>query len=300
MFEGQNVENPKPARNVVFIVLFGAAAMIAVGAVVVYVLFLLWVDRGYVVGDAVAVVDIHGEIFYDRWKIDEINSYRDDSNVKAVLIHINSPGGGVAASQALYQAITKLRAEKPVVASLASVAASGGYYVACAADSIVAEEGTLTGSIGVIASFLRTEELFHKIGLDVTVIKSGIYKDVGSPYREMTDEEKSYLGDLLDNVYEQFLKAINEGRGMPMDQVRELAEGRLYTGEQAYQCGLVDRLGSYEDALLLAAELGGIEGQPRVVKKHRKRSLAEAILGQKWTDFTAGREERISLKYIIP
>lgn len=300
MVDGQAVENPKRSRNIIFFVLFGTAAMVTVGAVVVYMLFLMWLDRDFVVGDAVAVVDIHGELFYDRGKIEEINSYRDDSNVKAVLVHINSPGGGVAASQALYHALMKLREEKPVVASMASVAASGGYYVACAADSIVAEEGTLTGSIGVIATFLRTEELFQKIGLDVTVVKSGRYKDVGSPHREITDEERAYLGDLLDNVYDQFLRAISEGRGMPVDRVRDLAQGRLYTGEQARQSGLIDRVGSYEDALLLAAEMGGIDGEPQVVKRRPRRSLAERILGQKWADFAAGREERISIKYIIP
>jgi protease-4 len=132
------------------------------------------------IGDAVAVVDIQGEIYYDRWKLGEIESHRENDNVKAVVLFINSPGGGVAASQALHRAVLDLRLEKPVIAYMASVAASGGYYVACAADSILATEGTLTGSIGVIASFLRTEELYQKIGLDVTVIKSGRYKDVGS------------------------------------------------------------------------------------------------------------------------
>lgn len=293
-------EQQKRQRNVAFAVLFGGAAAITLGALIVYVLLSFYFDRGIVTGDAVAVVDVRGEIFYDRGKIDEINSYRDDSSVKAVLIYINSPGGGVAASQAIYHAVMKLREEKPVVAYMASVAASGGYYVACAADSVMAEEGTLTGSIGVIASFLRTEELYQKIGLDVTVIKSGEYKDVGSPHREMTKSERDYIGDLLDNVYDQFLRAVSEARGMTLERVGELAEGRLYSGEEAYEAGLVDRIGSYEEALDLAAQMGGIEGDPRIVKKRRKRRLLDIILGEGGADLIPVRRERIALKYIIP
>ncbi len=273
---------------------------ITIGALIVYALLMMYLDRGIVAGDAIAVVDIHGEILYDRWKIDEINSHRDNSNVKAVLVHVNSPGGGVAASQAIHRALMELRANKPVVAYMASVAASGGYYVACAADSIVAEEGTLTGSIGVIASFLRTEDLYQKIGLDVTVIKSGKYKDVGSPHREMTGEERAYLGDLLDKVYQQFLRAVSDARGMSLERVGELAEGRLYSGEEAHEAGLIDRIGSYEEAVTMAARMGGIEGDPRIVKKRRKRRLIDLILGSGGSGLIPVHRERISLKYIIP
>jgi protease-4 len=292
--------HPSRDRNVLFIVLFAAAGAVTIGAAILYVVFVVYFDRDLAVGDVVAVVDIHGEIFYDRGKIDEINDYRDNDDVKAVLIHVNSPGGGVAASQALYHAVEKLRAEKPVVVSMASVAASGGYYVACAADSIMAEEGTLTGSIGVIASFIRTEELYRKIGLDVEVIKTGRYKDVGSPHRKMTEAEREYLAGLLDGVYDQFLRAVSESRGIPIERVKELAEGRLYNGEEAVRVGLVDRIGGYEDALLMAAGMGGIEGRPRVLRRHRRRSLLERVIGESWTRMEAHREERISLKYIIP
>ena len=183
---------------------------------------------------------------------------------------------------------------------MASVAASGGYYVACGADSIVAQEGTLTGSIGVIAAFLRTEELYRKIGLDVEVLKSGRWKDVGSPHREMTGEERRYLETILDSSYEQFLRAVSDGRGMPLDDVRELAEGRLYTGEQARDAGLVDRLGGYQDAIDLAARMGGIEGDPRIVRRRPHRTLLERILGLSLLSGLESRHERVSLKYIIP
>ena len=295
-------ERPVPRkqnRNLAFIVLFTAAVVTACAAIA-YFLLLGWFDRGVTIGDAVAVVDIQGEIFFDRGKLSEIESHRDNDNVKAVVLFINSPGGGVAASQALHRAVLDLRLEKPVIAFMASVAASGGYYVACAADSIVAMEGTLTGSIGVIASFLRTEELYEKIGLDVTVIKSGRYKDVGSPHREMTESEKTYMGNLLDEVYDQFVLAVSETRGIPVDRMEDLAEGRLFTGRQAVESGLADHLGSYEDAIYLAASMGGIDGEPQIVKKRRHRPLLERLLGRDYTSITHDRQERISLKYIIP
>ena len=156
------------------------------------------------------------------------------------------------------------------------------------------------GSIGVIASFLRTEELFHKIGLDVTVITAGKYKDVGSPHREMTAEERVYLSELLDNVYQQFLRAVSLGRDMPIEEVAEIAEGRLYSGEEALGLGLVDRLGTYEQALKIAASMGGIEGDPKVIRKRKRRSLAERILGQETPRLPLVNGERMRLEYIIP
>ncbi len=298
--EYERPARPRRNRNVAFIVLFTAAAVVTVCAAIAYFVLVSWFDTGVTLGDAVAVVDIQGEIFFDRGKLSEIESHRDNDNVKAVVLFINSPGGGVAASQALHRAVLDLRLEKPVIAFMASVAASGGYYVACAADSIVTMEGTLTGSIGVIASFLRTEELYEKIGLDVTVIKSGRYKDVGSPHREMTESEKTYLGNLLDEVYDQFVLAVSETRGIPVDEMDDLAEGRLFTGRQAVESGLADYLGSYEDAIYLAASMGGIDGEPQIVKKRRHRPLLERLLGSDYTSITRNRQERISLKYIIP
>jgi protease IV len=286
--------------NVLFLVLFGAAAVASLFFVVLY-LGLVTGDRGIALGNAVAVVDVQGELNYDLDKIEEIERYRDDDNIKAVLLRIDSPGGGVAASQALYHEVLKCREQKPVVAAMASVAASGGYYVACAADSIVAHEGTITGSIGVLAAYLRTEELFHKIGLDVTVIKSGDLKDVGSPYREMTEEEKSYLGGILDKVYDQFVAAVSDGRHLPVERVRELAEGRIYTGDQAVDLGLVDKIGTYEDALLMAARMGGVSGRPRVVRREPHPSLLERFMGRVSRVLPAAAgDERISLKYIVP
>lgn len=286
--------------NVAFLALFGFAVVVTILVAGVYLALIVIADRDVALGDAVAVVELSGEIDYDLNKIQEIEHYGEDDRIKALVLRIDSPGGGVAASQALYSAVRGVRARKPVVASMASVAASGGYYVACAADSIVAHEGTLTGSIGVLAAYLRTEDLFHKIGVDVTVIKSGEYKDIGSPYRRMTEDEKAYIGDLLDEVYEQFVTAVAEGRGMDVDRVRKLAEGRLYTGRSAMEAGLVDRIGGYEDALLMAAEMGGIDGRPRVVKREPRVPILERLLGRYAALVPARPSERVSLKYIIP
>lgn len=287
-------------RNTIFILLFAAAAFVVATVFVGYLGLLFYLDEGIHFGDVVAVVDISGEIFYDIAKIQEIEDYRDDDDVKAILVHINSPGGGVVGSQALYHALEKASEIKPVVAVMGAVAASGGYYVACAADTIFAMEGTVTGSIGVIAAYLRTEELFRKIGLEVTVIKSGEFKDVGSPHRAMTDREIAYLSDLLDGMYEQFLQAVSDGRGMDVEEVRVLAEGRLYTGLEAREVGLVDVIGSYEDALYAAAELGGIDGYPSVIRREKKRPWLERVLGRAAARIPFPNDDRIAMKYIIP
>jgi protease-4 len=288
-------------RNVAFIVLFSAAFFIAMVSILIYFFFVFQFESdGISIGNAVAVVEIHGEIKYDLSKIDELDSYKDNNRIKAVLLHIHSPGGGVAATQEIYHAVQRLTLQKPVIAFLSGVAASGGYYIACAADSIVSLEGTLTGSIGVVAAFLHTEELYQKIGLDVTLIKSGKYKDVGSPHRQMTPDEKQYMERLLDNVYMQFLQAVSEGREMPIDEVREIAEGRLFTGEEAWDHGLVDRLGTYDSALQMAAEMGGIEGDIKIVKKRKRKPFFENYFGRMKAAIPLEADSRIALKYIIP
>ncbi len=288
-------------RNTLFIILFSGAMLIAACVVFAYVFAAFFFEQDLPIGDSVAVVDITGEIFYDQAKVNELDDYRDNNHVKAVIININSPGGGVAASQELYYSVLKLRSKKPVVASLGELAASGGYYVACAADSIVAHEGTITGSIGVIATFLRTQELYQKIGLDMTVIKSGKYKDVGSPHRKMTDEEKEYIGSLLDQVYRQFIRAVGKNREMTEGEVLEIAEGRIFSGEAALANGLVDKLGTFEDAVNMAAGMAGIEGRPKIVKKRKRKSMIERLLGESAVRIPImGRGERIAVKYIVP
>ncbi len=220
----------------------------------------------------VGLVDVVGEISESESVVDQIDRMQRDPTVKAVVVRLDSPGGGVAASQEIYDAVRRLRNEgKPVVASMGGVAASGAYYVACAADSIVANPGTLTGSIGVIMSFPNTEELFRKVGVKFETIKTGKFKDVGSMWRPMTDDEKALLQEVLGNVYEQFIDAIVDGRSMAREDILPYADGRIFSGDQAQEYGFVDRLGSLEEAITMASGMAGIEGRPSVVRKERRR-----------------------------
>lgn len=222
-------------------------------------------------GDKVGLVEITGTMIDPAPAVDQIVRFARDEDIRAIIVRIESPGGVVAAAQEIYAELRKARdSGKPVVASMGGVAASGGYYVACAADSIVANPGTLTGSIGVIMSFPNTEELFKKIGIGFEVIKTGEFKDTGSFARGMTPAERKLLGGLLDDVYDQFIMVVSTERGIDIDAVRAFSDGRLLTGRQAHELGLVDRLGDFRDALMLAGDLAGIKGEPTVVRPRRK------------------------------
>ena len=237
---------------------------------------------------AVAVIRLEGMIVGDRNATslqaitpkqvkDLLEQAEDDPFVQAIVIRIDSPGGDVVASDEIYRML--LEVEKPVVVSMGSVAASGGYYIACGADYIVAHPDSLTGSIGVISQFVNAEGLMKKVGVEVVVIASGPAKDIGSPFREMTEEERDLWRGIIDEVYEDFVAVVAERRGLPLDQVRELADGRVYTGHQALEAGLVDDLGTLEDAIAKAAELGGIEGEPEVVELAPRPSFLDLWMG---------------------
>ncbi|MCZ6679349.1 MAG: signal peptide peptidase SppA [Candidatus Poribacteria bacterium] len=248
-------------------------------------LFLVLIARmlisGAPIGEKVAIIDIVGTISEAATTIDEIHQYRDDSTVKAIVLRINSPGGSVAPVQEIYSELKKL--EKPVVASMGSTAASGGYYIASAANEIFANPGTLTGSIGVILQFTNLKGLYEKVGLDQQVVKSGEFKDIGSPVRDLTDEERKLLQGTIDDVHSQFVDAIFEGRQehLTREEITALADGRIFSGQQALERKLVDRLGNLPDAIDRAGELGGISGKPKVVRAKRKVSLLEKLLGTK-------------------
>jgi len=202
--------------------------------------------------------------------VDQLIEYGRDDSIKAVVVRVDSPGGGVVPSQEIYNAILSLKKKKRVVVSMGSVAASGGYYIACAADEIVANPGTITGSIGVIAHFSNVEELLKKIGLKPSIIKSGKYKDIGSPLREMTQDEKRLFQGVIDDIYDQFLEAVSTNRNITKKKVADIADGRIFTGRQALKMKLVDFLGDKEYAINLAAKLSGIEGEPEVVYPRKK------------------------------
>lgn len=216
-------------------------------------------------GESVGVLEIEGTIDSSREAIQGLKQFAEARGIKAVVVRIDSPGGAVAPTQEIYEEIGKVRKRKPVIASLGSVAASGGYYIASACDRVVANPGTLTGSIGVIMELGNVEELMKKLGLKGQAIKSAPHKDVGSPLRALTPEGRAILQGLVDNVHGQFVSAVAKGRKLPEAKVRELADGRVYSGEQAKQMGLVDQLGNLEDAVDFAAQRAGIAGPPQVV-----------------------------------
>lgn len=222
-------------------------------------------------GGRVAVVEVRGAITRAEDTVKQIIRYREDESVRAIVIRIDSPGGAVAPTQEIFDELRKTReAGKIIVASMGSIAASGGYYIACAADSIMANPGTITGSIGVITVAPSAEDLFEKIGIDWQVIKSGRHKDIGSISRSMTDAEIGIVQSVVDDVYDQFVGAVAGYRPLSREEVVELADGRIYTGNQALPLGLVDRLGTYQDAIALAGKMAGISGKPDVVRQRPK------------------------------
>ena len=230
--------------------------------------------------DHVAVVDVEGLIHESDTTIRRLRGYVKDPAVSAIVLRIDSPGGGVGPSQDIFREVVKARAKKPVVASMGAVAASGGYYIAAACSRIVAGPGAITGSIGVILSLSNLEGLMDKIGLKPEVIKSGKFKDAGSPYRPMSGEERAFLQGLVDNLYQQFVADVARERKMDVEAVRALADGRVFTGTQALEHKLVDELGNLQDAIRAAARLGGIEGEPVVERARHDDGLLWLLFGE--------------------
>jgi len=215
--------------------------------------------------DKIAVISIQGVLTSSTDTIRQFKRYEENEDVKALVLRIDSPGGTVVAAQEIYAEILKLRENKVVLTSMGNVAASGGYYIASATEEIVANPGTITGSIGVISEYPNIEQLMKKVGLRSEVMKSGRFKDLGNPTREMTEEERQLLQDLIDNIHRQFIRDVALGRGRTVEEIEPLADGRVFTGEQAKENGLVDRL------LDRAAELAGIEGKPVIIYPEEKR-----------------------------
>jgi protease-4 len=283
------------------------ASMFAIFFVVILlVTVLLTGEEGIAAGGAkIGVIAIDGVISSDLAErtVRLLTKYADDASIKAIVLKIDSPGGGVASSQEIYEEVRRIRSGgKLVVASLGSVAASGGYYIACVADRIFANAGTVTGSIGVIVQLANAEELLRKIGVESTVITSGPFKDSGTPTRALRPEERQVFQALVDDVYQQFVEAVAQGRNLPVGEVRQAADGRIYTGRQAKDLRLVDELGGFQDAIAYAATTIGSEGKPKLVREEKERlwwlkyifeslpdsftwrplSKAEAVLQYRW------------------
>jgi protease-4 len=229
--------------------------------------------------DGVAIVRVEGPIMDSSQTIEELEAFAENPLVKAIVLRIDSPGGGVAPSQEIYNAVKRVRKEhnKTVVASMGTVAASGGYYIAVATDRILANPGTLTGSIGVIMQMANFQELLEKIGVKSVVVKTGKFKDLGSPFRPMVEEERQLLESVMNDTLSQFIEAVADGRSMDATEVEQLADGRVFTGRQAKSVLLIDEIGDLHDAIKLAGELGGIEGTPRVLEITKPFSFQEFL-----------------------
>lgn len=252
----------------------------------------------------IALLELQGIIFDAKELTEQLHDYGNRSGVHAVVLRINSPGGGVAASQEMYEAVRKFRAEshKKVVVSMSSVAASGGYYVACAGDKIYANPGTITGSIGVIAEWFNYGDLLRWAKMESIVIKSGALKDAGSPTRPLTEAERVYFQGLIDNMYGQFVSAVASSRKMKDDAVRKLADGRVFTGQEAKLNGLVDEIGTLQDAIAAAGKLAGIPGEPKIVTPPKKQfTLLDLLFGDSRTTLSLNpdrSEAHIRFQYL--
>ena len=272
------------------------------GLLVVFLATALWPDLDLSGEDRIALIRVEGVILDAQQTVGDLKKFGDSPSVKAIVLRIDSPGGGVVPSQEIHDAVLRVRNKqnKAVVASMGTVAASGGYYIAAATDRIIANPGTLTGSIGVIMELANLEGLLKKIGVENVVVKSGRHKDIGSPFRKMSDEDRRILQSVMDDVHTQFIEAVAEGRSLDVSEIRALADGRIFTGRQAKEVKLVDELGDLDDAIKLAADLAGIEGEPKVVEPRKRFSVRELIESRLFGtlprfDFQTG----VSLKYLM-
>jgi protease-4 len=250
-------------------------------------------------GEKVALVRVTGIILDSTDVIEELKEHSKNGSVKAIVLRVDSPGGGVAPSQEIYEEILKIKEKKKVVVSMGSVAASGGYYISAPADRIVANAGTLTGSIGVIMEIPNVSDLMEKIGVKTQVVKSGRHKDMASVFKALTPEEKEILQTVLDDVHDQFIEAVSEARGMEYEAVRKLSDGRIFTGRMAKELGLVDELGNLEYAIMLAGKLAGIKGEPNVVYKEEEFSFIDILRGDISKNLVGNVFSGISLKYLL-
>ncbi len=266
------------------------------------VLIKLQVKSGYDVVSgtspyAIGIINLTGTIHSSLSFISILNHYRHESDIKAIVIRVNSPGGEVAPSQAIYEQLTKFKKYKKVVVSMGSVAASGAYYISSAANEIVAEPGTLTGSIGVIMEMPNVHKLMKRVGISYNYIVSGPYKDIGTPFKKMSPEQREKLQGVVMNVYEQFVEAVAKGRNLKVKYVKKLANGMVYSGQQALAYHLVDKLGDFEDAIHAAKVLSGIKGKPTLVyPATRQRGFLQYIIKKAVKSFVDYVGDRTFLK----
>ena len=261
-------------RTLIWLLLGGGAfLLLAVMLMAVILTFSGGNRTDFAFSGQIQVVDVDGELVESRSILDQLKRYEDSSSVKAILLNIDSPGGGVAVSQEIYAEIRRLREkkDKTVVAYLSSTGASGAYYIACAANKIVANPGTIVGSIGVIAEWVNYADLLEWAKVKSIVFKTGEFKDTGSGTRALTENEKKYFQGLIDDMYVQFVEAVASGRKLDLQEVRSIADGRVFTGRDAKSRKLIDDIGNFQDAVDLTAKVVGISGKPRLIRLNRQR-----------------------------
>lgn len=233
-------------------------------------------------GEKIAVVDVEGVILSPKETVDDLRKFADDGSVKAIVLHLNTPGGGVAASEEIYREVRRIRDQKKkrIVASIETVGASGGYYIASATDKIYADEGSIVGSIGVIAQWVNYQDLLKWAKLKDVTLKAGEFKDTGSPTREMTPAEREYMQGLVDNMHQQFIHAVAEGRHMKEEDLKQLANGKVWTGQQALPLKLIDQIADFRGAVQDTAKAVGIHGEPSIVRPYKRRkTLSDLVFG---------------------
>jgi protease IV len=288
----------KGSRTLLWIVIGGGAFFLFVLAVFALVYITLHSGQqsasfGSSFGDKIAVVDLEGVILSPKATVDQLKKYADDDSVKAIILHVNSPGGGVAASEEIYRAVKRVRDEKKkhIVADIETVGASGAYYVASATNKIYADEGSIVGSIGVISEWVNYGDLLHWAKLRAIVMKAGEFKDTGNPTREMTHAEQHYLQSLIDNMHGQFIQAVADGRKMKFQDVKAIADGKVWTGQQAASMKLIDQVADFQAAVKDTAKSVGISGEPTLVRPERERKTVLDLLFGDVSAYLPSREK---------
>ena len=289
--------NTKGSRTLLWIVIGGGIFFLFVMVVFALVYVALHTSQraslGSAFGDKIAVVDLEGVIVSPTTVVDELKQFADDDSVKAIILHVNSPGGGVAASEEIYRQVKRIRDDKKkrIVASIETVGASGAYYVSSATNKIYADEGSIVGSIGVISEWVNYEDLLKWARLKQITMKAGEFKDTGNPARELTAAEKAYLQSLIDNMHTQFIRAVADGRHMKMDDVRTMANGKVWTGQQAMALKMIDQIGDFQGVVKDTAKAVGIRGEPTLVRPERERKTVLDLLFGDVSEWLPSREK---------
>lgn len=292
----------KKRSIITLVVVFGG---LFVGLLVfIGVLIMIFSPDGINGEPSIGIVELEGPIGESESFIEDLEHFEDAEHVKGVVVRINSPGGAVAPSQEMYFAIQRLSEEKPVAISMGSVAASGGYYAACGSDKIFANSGTITGSIGVITQFFNVERLVDRTDIEVHTITSGDFKDSGSPFRPFEDEDEAYFAEMVFDIHDQFVEDVADCRGMELSQAHELADGRVFTGRQAYEKNLVDELGTLHDAVAYLADETDLDDPPTVYPPEESlgifADLFQIAIDSSMTEIKDQTKPRVSYEYVGP